>query len=173
MSRLSSRCLPALACSALGILVGLAPGQGTEEAILARAKKLISGHAKKICAYAHAPATYSYKGAEYLGEKKTKDGHFELTYRFDVKGRLKSQKMYLSFFFKDNGQFEFLRSKDFTTIYEPFTKLSTGYLKELRGDMAKRPAVKDNTDLLRRVDSADAKQLCEMYLKQVQADEKR
>jgi hypothetical protein len=171
MRHLSTRSAFALTCAAVAALTGVALGQGTDE--VARAKKLISANAKKICAFAHAPSTYGFKGADYVGEKKFKDSRFELTYKFDVKGRLKAQKMYLSFVFKDNGQFEFLRVKDSTTLYEPFTKLSNAYLKELRGEMAKRPAAQANTDLLRTIDSADGKTLCEMYLKQVQAEEKR
>jgi hypothetical protein len=171
MSRRTTRSLHALAFAAVAALTGFAAGQGADE--VARAKKLISDNARKICEFAHAPSTYSLKGAEFVGEKKSKDGRVELTYKFDVKGRLKMQKMYLSFFFKDNGQFEFLRVKDYTTAYEPFKKLSNAYLKELRGKMAKLPAVQANTDLLRTIDSADGKGLCEMYLKQVQAEEKR
>jgi hypothetical protein len=162
--------LSALACAALAVLAGLAAGQGADDAV-ARAKKLIEANAEKICKFAHAPSTYAYKGKEFIGQKKTKDGHLELTYKFDVKGNLKMQKMYLSFFFKDNGQFEFLRVKDSTTLYEPFKKLSASYLKQLRGDMAKRPAAQANTDLLRVIDRSDAQELCEMYLKQVQAAE--
>ncbi len=171
MRHLSTRSVYALACAAVAALVTCAAGQGADE--LGRAKKLIRSQARKICEFAHAPATYTFKGAEYVGEKKTKDGHFELTYKFDVKGRLKAQKMYLSFFFKDNGQFEFLRVNDYSTLYEPFRKLSNAYLKQLRGEMAKRPAAQANTDLLRTIDSADGKALCEMYLRQVQAQEKR
>ena len=50
-------------------------------------------------------------------------------------------------------------------------KLSASYLKQLRGEMAKRPAAQANTELLRVIDRSDAQELCEMYLKQVQAAE--
>jgi hypothetical protein len=163
--------LSALACATLVALAGPAGGRGTDEAAVARARKLIEANAEKICKFAHAPSTYTYKGKEFMGQKMTKDGRLELTYKFDVKGNLKMQKMYLSFFFKDSGEFEFLRVKDSTTLYEPFKKLSASYLKQLRGEMAKRPAAQANTDLLRVIDRADAQELCEMYLKQVQAAE--
>ena len=69
-----------------------------------------------------------------------------MTFQFTVKGNLKTQKMNMVFIFKDDGAFESLRAKDHTTIYEPFTKLSKAYLKQLREQMAKRPAVKTNTE---------------------------
>jgi len=116
---------PLLTGAALLALVGYAAGQGADDAAVARAKKLIEANAEKICKFAHAPSTYTYKGKEFVGQKKTKDSRLEVTYKFDVKGNLKMQKMYLSFFFKDDGQFEFLRVKDSTTLYEPFKKLSS------------------------------------------------
>jgi hypothetical protein len=166
-----NRSMCALAGAALLALVGLAAGQGADDATVARAKKLIEASAEKICKFAHAPKTYTYKGKEFVGQKKTKDGHLELTYKFDVKGNLKMQKMYLAFYFKDSGEFEFLRVKDSTTLYEPFKKLSAAYLKQLRGEMAKRPVAQASTELLRVIDGANAQELCEMYLKQTQAAE--
>ena len=37
--------------------------------------------------------------------------------------------------------------------------------------MAKRPAAQANADLLRVIDGSNGQELCEMYLKQVQAAE--
>jgi hypothetical protein len=167
MSRSSHWSILGLTCGALVALAGLATAEGAGDAV-AKAKKLIENHAKKICAYAHAPSTYTYKGSKYLGTNKTKDGRFEVSYRFDVKGKLKSQTMDMSFFFKDSGEFDFLRVKDYTTIYEPFKKLSASYLKSVRQDTARMPAVAGNTALLKRVDAATAQELCEIFLKETQ-----
>src|SRR5262245_44648242 len=99
MNHLPRGILSALTCAALAALAGLASGQGADDAGVARAKKLIEANAEKICKFAHAPSTYAYKGKEFVGQKKTKDGRLEVTYKFDVKGNLKMQKMSLSFFF--------------------------------------------------------------------------
>jgi hypothetical protein len=170
MSRSSQWALLGLACGASLALAGLAQAQGAGDATT-RAKKLIEGHAKKVCEYAHAPKTYTFKGARFVSTSKTKDGRFEVTYQFTVKGNLKTQKMDISFFFKDGGDFDFVRTKDYTTIYEPFKNLSASYLRSLRQATAKMPAVAGNTDLLKRVDSANAQALCEIFLRETQIAE--
>src|SRR5262249_15889867 len=125
------------------------------------------------CLFAHAHKTYGYKDHEFVGYKKTKDGYYELTYRFTVKGNLKTQTMDMAFFFKETtGAFEFLRVPASTTIYEPFTRVSASYLKQLREEMAKRPQVQTNTELLRVVDKANGKEVWEMYLKFAEAEKR-
>jgi hypothetical protein len=159
------------ACVALvaaGALLARA-GERGQPAAVTQGKKLIGDNAEHICLFAHAESSYGYKSHEYVGHKRTSDGYYELTYRFIVKGNLKTQNMYLSFFFKDNGDFEFLRIKDYTTIYKPFKQLSTRYLEERRKQMAARPIVQNNTELLRVIDTADGQVLCELHLKLAQA----
>ncbi len=122
--------------------------------------------------FAHAYSSYGYKSHEYLGSTKTKDGYQELTFLFTVKGNLKTQTMLMAFYFKDSGQFDFLRVRKYTTIYEPFRQLSNSYLKQLREQMGKRPVVQSNSELLRAVDTASAQDLCEMHLKLAQLNRK-
>jgi hypothetical protein len=143
-----------------------------EPRAVAEGKKLISANAEQICLFAHAHSSYGYKDHEFVGHKMTKDGYHALTFRFTVKGNIKTQTMDMEFYFKDNGEFQFLRVPAHTTIYKPFEQLSKSYLKELRDQMAKRPTVAANTELLRVVDTASARDLCEMHLKFVQAGKK-
>jgi hypothetical protein len=173
MKRATSWSVQGLTYSALFLCATAATGQGDEPAAVAKGKKLISANAEKICLFAHAYKTYGYKDHEFVGYKKTKDGYYELSYRFTVKGNLKTQTMDMAFFFKETtGAFEFLRVPASTTLYEPFTRVSASYLKQLREEMAKRPQVQNNTELLRVVDKANAKELCEMYLKFAQAEKR-
>jgi hypothetical protein len=155
----------ALALACVTLLAGAVAVQAGDPPAVAKGKKLIDANAEMICKFAHAPATYTYKSHEYVGSKTTKDGLHELTYKFNVKGRLKMQKMQMAFFFKDNGEFEFLRVGDSSTLYEPFAKLSDAYLKQVRGDVGKLPAFAGNAERLRTIDTTPARELCEMYLK--------
>lgn len=162
-------------CSTLVVLAlaaPAAPSQADETAVVARGKKLIRDNAEKICLFAHAYSSYGYRDNEFIGWRKTKDGYHELTYRFTVKGNFRTQTMQMGFYFHQSGAFEFLRVKDYSTIYEPFNRLSTSYLKELREEMGRRPLVQSNTELLRVVDVASARELCEMYLKFAQANKR-
>ncbi len=168
MNRVTTRSLRALACAAVLLAAGIAVHAGEDSALVKEGRKLIGANAENICRFAHAPSTYTYISNEYVGHKKTKDGFEELTYKFAVKGNFKKQTMQIAFYFKNDGKFDFLRARDYTTAYEPFKKLSSSYLKQLRGQMAKRPAVAGNTELLRTVDNAGGQELCEMYLKQAQ-----
>jgi hypothetical protein len=170
MSRSSHWAILGLACGAFLALAGLAEAQAAGDAV-AKAKKLIEGNAQKICEYTHAPKSYTFKGARFVSTSKTKDGRFEVTYQFTVKGTVKTQKEDLSFYFKDSGEFDFVRVKNYTTIYEPFKSVSAGYLRSLRQDTAKMPAVAGNTDLLKRIDTMGAQALCEVYLRQTQIAE--
>jgi hypothetical protein len=158
--------IAALACAAL-LLAGAAAA-ADEAAAVERGKKLITANAENICLFAHASSTYGYKEHAYVGQHRTADGHLELVFTFTVKGNLKTQKMQMGFFFDKDGRFEFLRVRDYSTIYEPFKRLSSAYLKELRDQMAKRPVVQNNSELLRTVDGCSAQDLCEMHLKLVQ-----
>jgi hypothetical protein len=170
MSRSKHWATLGLAVAALVGLGGLATAKPAGETV-ARAKKLIENHAKKICAYTHAPKTYTFKELKYLGTTNTKDGRFEVTYQFKVKGNIKNQTMDIQFFFKDSGEFDFVRVKSSTTLYEPFTKLSAGYLKSVREETAKMPGIAGNTDLLKRVDASNGRQLCEIFLRETQLAE--
>jgi len=155
-----------LACAALLLASAIAVQAGGVE----KGRKLIENNAKKICEYTYPPtglSGYGYKGIEYLGEKKTKDGLVELTYQFTVKGNIKTQTMMMSFFVKDNGDFEFLRPGKSTTTGEPF-KVAAAYLKKLRAEMAQRPQVAGDAALTRVVEGETAQQLCERFLKQQQ-----
>jgi hypothetical protein len=168
MSHTSKRSIPWIACGALVALAGWATAQGAGDGDGAKAKKLIENNAKTICMFTHAPSTYTFKNAQYLSTSKTKDGHFEVTYRFNVAGNLKNQKMDIAFYFKDSGEFDFVRVTESTTLYEPFKKLSASYLKEVRQSTAKLPAVAGNTTLLKRVDAANAQELCEIFIRETQ-----
>ncbi len=132
-------------------------------------KKLIAANAEKISRFAHAANTYTYKGHEYLGHKETEDGYHKLTYLFTVKGNFKMKTMKLAFYFRGDGQFHHVSDEKSTTLYDPFTRLSASYLKQLRRDMAGRPDVQGNAALLRTIDRANGKELCEMYLRFAQA----
>ncbi|MCI0461644.1 MAG: alpha/beta hydrolase [Gemmataceae bacterium] len=175
MTRSTSWSVQGFSCALLLLASAPVPAttlQGDEPAAVTRGKKLIAANADKICRYAHAYSTYGYKDNEFIGHKKTKDGYYELAFKFTVKGNIKTQTMHMTFFFRESGSFEFLKVSDYTTIYEPFNRLSAGYLKELRQEMSKRPVVQKNTELVRVVDTATARELCEMHLKFAQASSK-
>jgi hypothetical protein len=172
MTRDARSSVQGLTYGALLLLATTAPApavQNDEPMAVTKGKKLIATNADKICRYAHAYSTYGYKDHEFIGHKRTKDGYYELTYKFTVKGNIKTQRMYMTFYFRESGTFEFLKVGDYTTIYEPFNRLSASYLKELRQEMSKRRPVQSNTELLRVVDAATARELCEMHLKFAQA----
>jgi hypothetical protein len=138
-------------------------------AVITPGRKLIAENAEEICRFAHAPKTYAYRGSEYLGHKEAPEGGHELTFKFTVKGNLKTQAMTMAFAFEDSGKFRGLRVLAYTTTYEPFKRLSTSYLKQLRKQMAQRPGIQNNTALRQVVDNSDARRLCEMHLEQAQA----
>jgi hypothetical protein len=167
-----SRAVRSLWCAALFLTASLALQASGEPAAVAAGKKLIGANAENICLFAHAHSSYGYKSHDYLGSTRTKDGYYELTFLFTVKGNLKTQTMLMAFYFKEGGQFEFLRVRKYTTIYEPFHRLSNAYLKQLREQMGKRPVVQSNSDLLRAADTASAQDLCEMHLKLAQLNMK-
>jgi hypothetical protein len=165
MMRVSSWALRGLACAVLLFASAVLVRAAGEPAAVTEGKRLIDANADNICRFAHAYSSYGYKSHEYLGSTKTKDGYYEMTFLFTVKGNIKTQTMLMAFYFKESGEFNFLRVRKYTTIYEPFTRLSNSYLKQLREQMAKRPVVQSNSELLRAADTASAQDLCEMHLK--------
>lgn len=138
-------------------------GADEEPAAVRKAKDLIKTNAQIIAFF--ALPTYDYKGIGHNDTRALDDG-YELTYTFEVDSAVRSNTMRLAFIFDREGKFDFLKVVRHTSYWTPFTDaVGTTELKAQRKFMAAQDKVKDSRKVLQFVEEANAKQMCELYLK--------
>jgi pimeloyl-ACP methyl ester carboxylesterase len=132
-----------------------------------RARELIKDNGRSVVYF--ALPTYKYVGTGYNDFRRLSDG-YELTFTFESKSVWRTNTTRMAFYFDPAGQFDYCKVLRSTTHYTPFkSAVGKKEIAKLRGFMADHPAVRDSRRLLKECDAADAKGLCELYLKLEQA----
>jgi pimeloyl-ACP methyl ester carboxylesterase len=132
-----------------------------------QARELIRNNGRSV-AYFALP-TYKYLSTGYNEYRQLSDG-YELIFTFETKSHWRSHTTRMAFYFDSAGQFDYCKSLRSTTHYTPFqSAVGKKELAKLRAFMAEHPAVRDSRRLLKKCDEADARGLCELFLRLEQA----
>jgi pimeloyl-ACP methyl ester carboxylesterase len=132
-----------------------------------QARELIRQNGRSIVYF--ALPTYKYIGTGYNDFRCLSDG-YELTFTFESKSFWRTNTTRIAFYFDTAGQFDYCKVLRSTTHYTPFkSAVGKKEIAKLRSFMTDHPAVRDSRKLLKQCDKADAKGLCELFLKLEQA----
>jgi pimeloyl-ACP methyl ester carboxylesterase len=144
-----------------GVLVAAEPPE------VQQAREVIKDNGRSIVYF--ALPTYKYVSTGYNDYRRLSDG-YELTFTFESKSFWRTNTTRIAFYIDQAGRFDYCKMIRSTTYYTPFADaVGNKELKKLRAFMEDYPAVRDSRKLLRECDEADAKGLCELFLKLEQA----
>ncbi len=132
-----------------------------------QAREIIKDNGRSIVYF--ALPTYKYVSAGYNDYRRLSDG-YELTFTFESKSFWRTNTTRMAFYLDQSGRFDYCKVVRSTTHYTPFKDaVGKKELKKLRSFMEDHPAGRDSRKLLRECDEADARGLCELFLKLEQA----
>ncbi len=165
--RCNSRCA-IVVLAVIGAYRGDAlPAAETEPPEVQLGRDLIKDSGRSVVYF--ALPTYRYGSTGYNDYRRLSDG-YELTFTFVCKSLWRTNTLRMAFYFDPSGHFDFCKVLDCSAHYSPFKDaVGKKEIKKLRAFMTDHPAVRDNRDLMRKCDAADARGLCELFLKLEQA----
>ena len=132
-----------------------------------RGRELIKDNGRSIVYF--ALPTYKYVGTGYNDFRRLSDG-YELTFTFECKSFWRTNTMRVAFYFDQSGQFDYCKLLRSTTYYTPFKDaVGKKEIVKLRSFLTDHPAVRDSRKLMRACEDANARGLCELFLKLEQA----
>ncbi|MGF1581045.1 MAG: hypothetical protein ACFCD0_16900 [Gemmataceae bacterium] len=124
------------------------------------ADKLIRSNAKMIGFF--ALPTYTYVDIGYHTWRKMEKGGFELSYTLEFEGPVTVK---MAFYLDSDGSMKYLKVVRENAYWNPFTDaVGSSQLKTLRKIVHTHPGVKQDVDLIKQADSANAQDLCILYL---------
>lgn len=140
-------------------------GIAQEPDAVQRARKLVEGNAGTIRSFA-CPRALNPVAVTFDGYRNLKDG-YEVNYTFTWRQIINDYYIRFGFLVGADGTVRSVMLRGWNTWWEPFgpREVTDTELRNLRGFMRNHSSVNTDAHLLQTVDRADARTLCELFLR--------